>query len=532
MSINHRGPSNGPAPHPVTEPEATRPARRVSPWGAGALGLLSGGLALAVADLVAGLVAPAASPVLAVGAAFIDRTPGWLKDAAIARFGTNDKTVLLTGMGVVLAVLSTLAGVVAVRSTRAVTIGAGALAAVAALAAVTRPGAGPVWVVPTIVGVAAGLTALLRLVRGRRTPPRPPATAPETVGSRREVLVGVGAVAGLAALSAVGGRTLASRGSSPTQVVLPPARKPVAAPSAATQLSLAGLTPLVTSNPDFYRIDTALSVPQVDVTNWRVRVHGMVQREFDVDLHELLSGPLVERWLTLACVSNEVGGTLAGNARWLGYPLAVLLQRAVPDPRADMVLSTSADGWTCSTPLEALTDGRDALLAVGMNGNPLPPEHGFPARMVVPGLYGYVSATKWVVDLEVTRFDRATAYWTSRGYSAQAPIRTFSRIDVPKPFARVTAGPTQVAGVAWAQHRGIERVQVRVDGGPWSDARLADALSRDTWRQWVWAWQATRGQHTLEVAATDGQGQTQPESRRPPRPDGATGWHSVVVQVT
>jgi DMSO/TMAO reductase YedYZ molybdopterin-dependent catalytic subunit len=508
------------------------PERRVGPWGAAGLGLVCGALALATADLVAALVAPAASPVLAVGAAFIDRTPGWLKDAAVTWFGTNDKAVLLAGMAVVLAALSAGAGVVATRSVGAVATGAAALATVAALAALTRPGSGPLSVVPTVVGVMLGVLALLRLVRGRRTSPRRLVTDPATSGTRREMLVGAAAVAGLATLSAAGGRAAAARGSSSTQVVLPAAENPLAAPPVAAQLALPGLTPLVTSAPDFYRIDTALSVPAIDVTNWRLRVHGMVQREFEVDLHDLLSGPLVERWLTLACVSNEVGGTLAGNARWLGYPLATLLQRAMPAVDADMVLSTSADGWTCSTPLEALTDGRDALLAVGMNGNPLPPEHGFPARMVVPGLYGYVSATKWVVDLEVTRFDRATAYWTSRGYAAQAPIRTFSRIDVPKPFARVAAGPTQVAGVAWAQHRGIEQVQVRVDGGFWHDARLADALSKDTWRQWVWPWLATPGRHTLEVAATDGQGQTQPESRRPPRPDGATGWHSVVVQVT
>jgi DMSO/TMAO reductase YedYZ molybdopterin-dependent catalytic subunit len=240
---------------------------------------------------------------------------------------------------------------------------------------------------------------------------------------------------------------------------------------------------------------------------------------------------MVERDITLTCVSNEVGGTLAGNATWLGVPLTTLLERAGVQPGADMVLSTSSDGFSASTPLATLLDGRDAMVAVGMNGSPLPPVHGFPARMVVPGLYGYVSATKWLVDLEVTRFDRAQAYWTRRGWAAQAPIKTFSRVDVPRPLSRVKAGPTAVAGVAWAQHRGVRAVEVRVDGGAWQAARLADEASVDTWRQWVWTWDAVPGTHTLEVRSTDGTGAVQPEDRRPPKPDGATGWHSVVVSV-
>jgi sulfite oxidase len=297
-------------------------------------------------------------------------------------------------------------------------------------------------------------------------------------------------------------------------------------------VGVAGVTPFVTPAPDFYRIDTALSVPRLDATRWRLRLHGLVDRELELSLPDLLGMPLVQRTITLTCVSNEVGGTLAGNAQWLGVPVRTLLERAGVRPSADMVLSSSSDGFTASTPLAALTDGRNALLAVGMNGAPLPYEHGFPARMVVPGLYGYVSATKWLVDLEVTRFDRRQAYWTERGWAPQAPIRTFSRIDVPRPFARVAAGPVAVGGVAWAQQRGIRSVQVRVDGGDWEDARLGGVPGSDTWRQWAWTWEAVPGLHRLEVRATDALGATQPETRRPPKPDGATGWHSVTVTVT
>jgi DMSO/TMAO reductase YedYZ molybdopterin-dependent catalytic subunit len=292
------------------------------------------------------------------------------------------------------------------------------------------------------------------------------------------------------------------------------------------------VTPFLTAPRDFYRIDTALSVPRLDASRWRLRLHGMVERELELSFRDLLALPLLQRTITLTCVSNEVGGTLAGNAQWLGVPVRTLLERAGVRAGADMVLSRSSDGFTASTPLAALTDGRDALLAVGMNGAPLPYEHGFPVRMVVPGLYGYVSATKWLVDLEVTRFDRQQAYWTERGWAPQAPIRTFSRIDVPRPFAHVPAGRVAVGGVAWAQRRGIRSVQVRVDGGEWQDARLAGVPSVDTWRQWAWTWDADPGLHRLEVRSSDALGDAQPEIRRPPKPDGATGWHSVTVTVT
>jgi hypothetical protein len=260
-------------------------------------------------------------------------------------------------------------------------------------------------------------------------------------------------------------------------------------------------------------------------------VHGLVDRELEITFGDLLRRNVVERVITLTCVSNEVGGKLVGNATWLGVPIADILDEAGAQPGADQLKSTSADGWTAGTPVATVTHGRDALLAFGMNGEPLPVEHGFPARMIVPGVYGYVSATKWLTDLELTTFDAFDGYWAKRGWAARAPIKVQSRIDVPKPLATVAAGRVAVAGVAYAQQRGIDRVEVRVDDGPWQRARLAEEASIDTWRQWVWDWDATPGRHNIEARATDATGETQPEARADPFPDGATGWHSIVVRV-
>jgi DMSO/TMAO reductase YedYZ molybdopterin-dependent catalytic subunit len=550
--------------------EATSPARTSIPAGsarpvglatasipataaiAAGIGLLSGGVTLALADLVAGLTHPAASPVLAVGGTFIDLTPSWLKDLAIRRFGTHDKQVLLAGMGLTLSVLCALIGILARRSLKAGIAATAVLGAVAGAAALSRPGAGASDALPTLIGVVGGaavLVALTRLTRPTSLTWRPAdrtasgTTAERPDDVRRRTLVGFGMASGLFVVLAAASRQVRSaiaRTASPGSVTLPAPSDP-AVPlrrSATFDATLAerhpdgGWTPFQTPNGEFYRVDTALAVPRVPTADWRLRVHGMVQRPFELSFDQVLDEPLVERWITLSCVSNEVGGRYAGNARWLGVPLQRLLDRAGPTAGADMVLSTSVDGFTASTPLSALTDGRDALLAIGMNGAPLPAEHGFPARLVVPGLYGFVSATKWVVDLEVTRFDRATSYWTDRGWAQQAPIKTFSRIDVPRSFARVPAGRVQVGGVAWAQHRGLETVELSVDGAAWQPALLAEGAGRDTWAQWVWTWDARPGRHTLQVRATDATQQIQPDERRPPKPDGATGWHSVAVNVT
>jgi DMSO/TMAO reductase YedYZ molybdopterin-dependent catalytic subunit len=294
---------------------------------------------------------------------------------------------------------------------------------------------------------------------------------------------------------------------------------------------VAGVAPWLTPNSDFYRIDTALSVPEINAEEWELRVHGLVEQEVRLTFRDLLDADLIESQVTLACVSNPVGGNLAGNARWLGLPIREVLKRARPRDGADMVLSTSVDGFSASTPLEVLQDDRDAMLAIAMNGEPLPLEHGYPVRMVVPGLYGFVSATKWLVDLEVTRFADSKAYWTRRGWSERGPIKTMARVEVPKPFARVQAGRVAVGGTAWAQTRGIAMVEVQIDNGEWARAVLSAEASLVTWRQWSFDWEATPGQHYIRVRATDGTGEVQTDKRADPVPDGASGWQAVMVTV-
>jgi len=356
---------------------------------------------------------------------------------------------------------------------------------------------------------------------------------------RRFLITGAGAAAVAAIAGGTGDKLLGrfSIASSRAQVRLPaPAIRAAAVPGG-TELRIPGLTPFFTSNASFYRVDTDLVLPQVSPDNWTLKIDGMVDRELEFSFAELLKMPLTEADITLVCVSNQVGGSYNGNARWLGVPLAGLLRKAGVKAGTDQVLSTSTDGMTISTPVAAIMDGPSsngpsALLAVGMNGQPLPIAHGFPARMIVPGLYGYVSATKWVTKLTLTTFAAQKAYWTQRGYSAQAPIKTESRIDVPKPLSQVKAGRIAVAGVAWAPATGIAAVEVNVDNGPWQRATLAAADGLDTWRQWMWAWDAKPGLHTVGVRATDSKGVTQTSARANPVPNGASGWDSTVVTVT
>ena len=316
-----------------------------------------------------------------------------------------------------------------------------------------------------------------------------------------------------------------------SKLALPAPASPAPPIPAGAEVRLDGVGPLVTPNKDFYRIDTALRVPVLDPGQWTLKVTGLVEREVSLDFATLLAKPLVERHITIACVSNEVGGDLIGNARWLGWPVRDLLALAGPTDGADMVLSRSTDGWTAGTPLEVLTDNRDALLAVGMNGEPLPLEHGFPVRLVVPGLYGYVSATKWVTELKVTRFADDVGYWTPRGWSERGPIKTSSRIDVPRDGRSVPAGTVAFGGVAWAQHTGIGRVELRVNRGEWQQAELAPGISTDTWYQWRLALPLTPGQYEVQVRATDLTGAPQVEDRAPVAPSGATGFHTVRVDV-
>lgn len=512
-------------PLPRTTPDTGRAA---------VAGLVAAGATLGAAHLVASVVDPRATPLIAVGDAFVDGTPAWLKDLAIAAFGVADKVALLVGMVLVLALAAAGLGVLARSRPGVARAGVVAVGVLGAAAAATRPTAGQLAVVPSLAGALVGVLTLTWLVRLATS--RPLAEQGVAAGPDRRAFLGAAtlvtaaAVLAAAAGTAVGavGRTVEAARSA---LRLPRATRPAPPVPAAAAAPVAGLVPVVTPNDEFFRIDTALAVPRVDPATWELRVHGLVEREVRLTFDELLGSDLVEADVTLACVSNPVGGSLIGTARWLGLPLREVLDRARPLPGADMVLSTSADGFTASTPLEVLLDDRDALLAVGMNGEPLPLQHGFPVRMVVPGLYGFVSATKWVVDLEVTRFADAEAYWTVRGWSDRGPVKTSSRIEVPRDGARVDAGRVAVGGTAWAQHTGITGVEVQVDDGPWQDAELAAEISVDTWRQWSWQWDATPGEHVLRVRASDAAGRMQSPRRQDVVPDGAEGLHEVTVTV-
>jgi len=502
-------------------------------WSA-SVGVAAGVFTVGVATLLAavmtgiGLAGGTASPVVAVGGAFVDRTPPWLKNFAIATFGTHDKAALFVGMALFLLVVCAVIGVVGARRPTAALVAFGVLGAVGMLAVATRPSSNALDLLPTIVGTLAGLWALSVLWQRAAQ-----GTSGNAVDRRRFLLGGAGfTVAGLTAATL--GQSLGQGASraveSRTAVRLPGGAKPVVKPAGA-QLPVKGITPYVMPNADFYRIDTALVVPRLDTADWSLKVHGMVEREVTIDWATLLTKPMQDSLVTLMCVSNEVGGDLTGNAVWTGWPVRELLKLAGPRKGADMVLSTSSDGWTAGTPLPVLTDDRNALLAIAMNGQPLPFEHGFPVRLVVPGLYGYVSATKWVTDLKVTTFADDQGYWTPRGWSERGPVKTGSRIDVPRSGTRVSAGKVAVAGIAWAQHRGITAVEVRVDDGPWQPARLAEEPTIDSWRQWVLPWQAVKGNHTITVRATDAEGVAQTRAQAPPAPDGATGWHTITVNV-
>jgi DMSO/TMAO reductase YedYZ molybdopterin-dependent catalytic subunit len=581
---------------------AAHPPRGLRALTGALVGLLAAAVAMGAAQFASGLGVPQSSPVIAVGQAAIDLTPPPVKDFAISAFGADDKTVLLGGILVVIALYAALVGILAVRRLAFGMVGLAIFACIGLAAALTRPTATAGYVVPTLVGAAAGAFALAWLARAAAglgsastdalippdlsdlpappdllVPPDLPASpdlpaphglpaprglpappdlpvptvragpassfiylpdpadrAPSPWPARRRFLVSSGAAVGVAALGTVAGRNLidehnVAAARSAIRFPRPAAPAPPLPPGA--NLNIPGLSSFITPDSSFYRVDTALLVPQVDPANWQLRIHGMVQREVTITFADLLRRPLIETYVTLTCVSDPVEGPYVGNAKWLGASLADLVRQARPLAGANQLLCTSIDGFTCGTPLQVVLDGRNALLAVAMNGTALPVVHGFPARMVVPGLYGYVSATKWVTDIEVTTFASAVAYWAQRGWSQQAPIKTESRIDVPAAGATLAAGRIPVAGVAWAQHKGVAAVEVRVNGGPWHEARLAAVPGIDTWRQWVWDWPATPGTYTLEARATDATGYTQTAVQAGPPPNGASGYPSAQVTV-
>src|SRR5215472_9605735 len=507
-----------------------RPDWRSAGLGAVA-GVLAAGAALGAGQFVAGLTGASGSPVVVVGELQIDFTPPWLKNFAITEFGADDKLVLVSGIVVVLGVFAAIVGAAATRRMAYGMAGVAVFAAVGLTAAATRPDATVASLLPTLAATASAVVVLQLLI----PMVRPPAIPAETEGPRRRSFLAAGAAtAGVAAGAGLAGRLLTERSSvagAQKSVRIPrPAVTTQALPPGA-DLNIPGLAPFVTPNGSFYRVDTALVLPQVDPSSWRLRVHGMVRREITLTFDQLIKRPLIEDYITLCCVSNPVDGPYIGNAKWLGASLAAVLREAGIKAGADQLLCTSADGFTSGTPVQTVMDGRDALLALAMNGQPLPVAHGFPVRMVVPGLYGYVSATKWVTDINVTTFAGNYAYWAQRGWSQQAPIKTECRIDVPNGHDEIRAGPAAVAGVAWAQHKGIDAVEVRVDRGPWREARLAAVPGLDTWRQWVWQWDATSGGHVLEARATDKTGYTQTAALAPPEPNGATGYPMASVAV-
>ena len=534
-------------------------------------GLLAAFAGVGAAEGVASAVS-GPSPVVAVGTWAIDTSPAWLREWAIRTFGVDDKQVLVTGMLLTIALLAAVAGAVGVTRPRLAVAMSAAVGSVGVLAVMTVRGVHDpalVRAAPAVVALGVSTLGLMYLLRALEQPEKPEAPS-EPVGlgarvaprdepaqvapererpavmiptrrplalpsglNRRTFLTAAGAV-GVVGVTGGSLWKLGEQDSYATSALLSlPSPVSPAAPAGKADFGIPGLTPYFTANDDFYRIDTALVVPRINHLDWTLKIHGLVDRPITLTFDDLLKAPLIERDVTLMCVSNEVGGYYNGNARWLGVRIADVLASVGIKPGADAVKSTSFDGWTCGTPLSALTDpARDAMFAIGMNGQPLPYDHGFPVRMVVPGLYGFVSATKWITEFEVTRFDEFEAYWTSRGWSAQAPVKTQSRIEVPQPYSDVLPGRTQLAGMSWSLHRGIRKVEVLIDDVAY-EAQLAPWDNKDTWRQWrLPDWKATTGNHTIAVRAIDAAGEVQTSKKARPDPDGASGYHTVLLPVT
>jgi DMSO/TMAO reductase YedYZ molybdopterin-dependent catalytic subunit len=555
-----------------------RSGKRFLVWAALA-GVIGGGVFLATAELFALLFARAASPILAVGGFVIDIVPQPFKEFAIATFGEYDKIALLAGLGLAVLIASAIAGILQFVRPPLGVIALVVAGVLSTAAIVTRAAVSPLAFLPPVLGTVAGsiiLVLLSRRLRGWRDARTAVGEAGRTAGvqagstagaqaagahdsgaviaepedggvgpadveparpgiDRRRFFV-LAALAGASALVVgITARTVSMAVSSVEAIrgalKLPTPKTRVTVPQGA-ELDIPGLSKLFTPNKDFYRVDTALTVPSIDPDTWRLVIDGMVDQRVEMSFQDLLDMGLDEYAITLTCVSNEVGGELVGNAKWLGVPLRDVLKKAGVKSGADMVLSRSVDGYTASTPLSALTDDNlDAILAVGMNGEPLPLEHGFPVRMVVPGLYGYVSATKWLTELKVTTFDKDEAYWTPRGYSAEAPIKFASRVDTPKIGEAVAAGKIPIAGVAWAQSVGIERVEVSIDNGDWMPATLSAPINDDTWVQWFMEWDATPGTHYVAVRAVNKNGDLQIEERAPIAPNGSSGWQRSLIRV-
>ena len=541
--------------------------------------MVAAGFALASSELIAGLFVSAPSLIRTIGQRIIDITPAPLEDWAISTFGTNDKLVLIIGIVVVSLVIGALLGLLARNRPGRAAAGFVAFGVVGFVVGLTDPLAGStLTLIAAVVAAATGVGVLLGIRSLLRRSPSPAGAG--ATGSRRVFLTASAAAVAVAVGEVILGRYFANRTQTAVagreQVTLPSASEPapatttaatepstdtaagtgtvaeaadtvepttttvsvepsaepavegVADPTPAQIAPVDGVSELVTPNEDFYRIDTALSVPRVDLETWTLSFTGLADTPFSITYDELLAMPMVERYVTLCCVSNQVGGGLIGNAKWLGVPLRELVERAGVRPEGTQLIGRSVDDFTVGFPTAAVFDGREALVAVGMNGEPLPLRHGFPARLVVSGLYGFVSATKWLSEVEFAGWDDFDAYWIPRGWAKEAPIKTQSRIDTPQRGA-ITAGPNVIAGVAWAQNRGVEKVEVRVGDGPWMEANLPEELSIDSWRQWYLEYDFAPGAYQISVRATDATGETQTAELAEPRPDGATGYHTIRV---
>ncbi len=510
-------------------------------WQGPVLGLVATGAGLAAAELVVGLVQGSASPVVPVGQVFIDLVPRPLKNWAIETFGTNDKAVLVTGALVVVLGIGITVGVLAMRGARASAYAlTGVIGFLGGYAVMTRPDPSLSKLLPTIVGTGVSIAVLWYLaprpvgaVGVSAGAGEPQQTTPQSMGvDRRRFVGGAIGIGGAAVLVGGVGRMLQQRFEVSAErgtIALPAPNSPSDILPTDADLGLEGMDPFVTPNADFYRIDTALVVPQVSKDSWSLKIGGMVDNPFEITFADLLARPQVERYVTLSCVSNPVGGGYVGNALWQGVLLKDILDEAGVQAGATQVVSRSVDGWTAGTPTEVIMDGRDAMLAIAMNGEPLPARNGYPVRMVVPGLYGYVSATKWVTDIELTRWEDYDAYWIPRGWSKEGPIKTMARIDTPR--QRDHVGEVAVGGVAWAIHRGVSKVQVRVDEGEWLDADLGGVPSDDTWVQWVARVSPSPGKHLIEARAFDGTGEPQTDQYAPVAPNGAQGYPRITINI-
>lgn len=510
-----------------------------------ASGVLAAAAGMAVGHLVAAFVNPAASPVLAVGSTVIDATPTPVKEWAVQSFGTADKPILLGSVTLVVVVAAAVIGLVSRTRPSLAYILVVALASLAGLAAWFRPASAPFDIVPAFVTAIVGvitITGLRALIPNLATPgavvPESPldhsAYANGSAGApaRRNFLLGAaGVTVGAAALGTLG-QKLAAPATDPSSIALPRPENTLKALPAGIEGKIKGVSQFSTPIKEFYRVDTALVIPRIDVDSWKLEIDGRVDNKLSITFDELLKMPMIEKDITLNCVSNEVGGPYVSSTRWLGVRVRDLLERAGVQDGVDQILSESTDGMTISTPIEALTDDRDALIAVAMNGEPLPARHGFPARIVTPGLYGFVGATKWLTKLTATTYAADQAYWTKRDWLTDGTVKTQARIDTPGGLATYPAGRIAIGGVAWAQRRGIEEVEVRIDEGPWQKATLGPDGGTDYWRQWFWVWDAEPGRHDLTVRAKDGTGEFQTDKRADPFPGGASGWHSIVVIIS